>query len=142
MIGDLTHVQGPVLLIIYRCKGPDRITLVSDSMYAAGLSEGTYDREGRIRTVRGNVAYLPSGTISGSVCCILDGVRNLVGLGIPLEQAVKAASYNPARTLGLAASVGSIAVSKEADFVIMDKALEVQATLVGGRFVYQYSEPR
>ena len=65
---------------------------------------------------------MPDGTISGSARTILDGVRNLVGLGIPLEQAVKAASYNPARTLGLAASIGSIAVSKEADFVIMDKS--------------------
>lgn len=142
MIGDLVHVQGPVLQLIYRAKGPERVSLVSDSMYGAGLPEGEYTRQGRTRTVQGGVARLPDGTISGSARTILDGVRNLVGLGIPLEQAVKAASYNPARTLGLAASIGSIAVSKEADFVIMDKALAVQATLVGGCFVYQYSDTK
>lgn len=137
MIGDLTHVQGPVLLIIYRCKGPDRITLVSDSMYAAGMPEGTYDLEGRIRTVRGNVAYLPNGTISGSVCCILDGVRNLVKWGVPLEHAVKAASWNPSRALRLSDRIGSIAVGKEADLVVMDDALQVSATYIGGICVYQ-----
>lgn len=137
MIGDLIHLHGAVLQLLCRVKGMDRVSLVSDSMYAAGLPEGTYTREGRTCIIHKGAVRLPDGTISGSTFTLLDGVKNLVELGIPVEQAIKAASLNPARTLGLSDRIGSISVGKEADFFLTDENWRIQATYVGGECVYR-----
>ena len=92
--------------------------------------------EGGESVLSAETAYLPNGTISGSVCCILDGVRNLVKWGVPLEHAVKAARGilpDPAAFR----SDWQHCRRKEADLVVMDDALQVSATYIGGICVYQ-----
>ena len=83
------------------------------------------------------MAYLENGTITGSVYTIFDGVRNCVKeIGIPLEDAVKMASYNPADSLGISDETGSIAEGKRADFFLMTEDFEFKETYCEGRRVY------
>ena len=67
-----------------------------------------------------------------------EAVRNvLANTDLTISQAVNMASLNPARRIGLSASKGSIEAGKDADFAIVDDAIDVQATILGGRVIYQ-----
>lgn len=134
LICDFGHVSAPVVKMAIRAKGVDKINVVSDSMVAAGLSDGTYKHfDGRTVNVKNGLSYTENGTITGSACTILDGVRNLVSIGIPLESAVKMASYNPARTVGIESKTGSIEVGKLADLVLLDKDLNLCGVWINGK---------
>ena len=115
------HVHPAVLKIMWRAKGTDRIILVSDAMAFAGLPDGTHDLDGRPVQVRAGSAHLPDGSIAGSVAPLYAGVRTMVReVGVPLHEAVRMASLNPARALGLDAEIGSLAAGKAADLVLVD----------------------
>lgn len=136
VICDLRHVQEPVVRLVYQAKGPDRMSIVSDSMYAAGLPEGSYNSDGRIRIVKDGLAYIENGTISGSACTSMHGFRNLIRMGIPMEEVSKMASRTPARTSGIFDRTGSITVGKDADFILLNPSLEVISTYVEGVCVF------
>ena len=123
--------------MLVRCLGSDRVVLITEAMAGAGLADGRYELVGHVVTVKEGRATLSNGTIAGSTATLELCVRNVNQLvGVPLNEAVKMASLNPARSIGLAASVGSIAVGKEANLVVMDADVNVYATLVKGRVVY------
>ena len=133
LIADFGHVAPAAVKLVYLAKGRDRVNLISDSMEAAGLGDGVYQHvDGRTLTVQNGLAKFENGTIAGSACSIMEGVRNLVSIDIPLEDAVKMASYNPAKTIGMANSIGSIAIGKCADLVLLDKELQVKKVWVDG----------
>ncbi|MDO4743069.1 MAG: amidohydrolase family protein, partial [bacterium] len=137
LIADLGHVAGAVVKLACAAKGADGINLISDSCTAAGVSDGEYTQpDGRKIFVKDGLARLENGTIMGSASSILDGVRNLVSLGIDLAVAVGMASTNPARCIGLS-DRGVIATGKRADLAVLDKNLHVQCTFVGGKPVYE-----
>lgn len=137
LICDFGHVAPPVVKLVIKAKGYDRVDIVSDSHMSAGMGDGTYVQpDGRTITVKNGLAYLENGTILGSASTILDGLRHVVSLGVPLGEAVKMASTNPARTAGQLDEIGTIAVGKRADLVVLDKDLQVCRTYVGGRLVY------
>jgi len=140
LIADLGHVMGPVVKLICLAKGPDGVNLISDSCTSAGLGEGEYIQpDGRKIIVKDGLARLENGVVMGSASSILDGVRNVVGLGIDLAVAVRMASTNPARCMGLH-DRGQIAVGKRADLAVLDEQLDVSATLVAGEIVYSKGE--
>ena len=137
LIADFGHVAPPVVQLVCRAKGDDRVNIISDSVSSAGLPDGDYTNpDGRVIRVVDGLARLENGTIMGSASTVLDGMRHLLTLGIPLESAVKMASRNPARTIGLDDRIGSIAVGKCADLAVLDRDLEVIATYVDGNCVY------
>ena len=107
--------------------------LINDSVNAAGLGEGTYDFGGYEVTVKDGVARQADGTICGGTASLWDCVKNMVLWGVRLEDAVKMASYNPARQVGLSGSIGSIKESKDADFVIATNELDIKDVFVKGR---------
>lgn len=76
--------------------GPERIVLISDSMRATGLPDGHYELGDQPVDVHGNLATLHDGTIAASVTNLMDCMKKAVSMGIPLETAVRSASYNPA----------------------------------------------
>ena len=120
--------------LAFNLFGDDRMILISDTLRAAGLEDGTYDLGGQDVTVRGYVATIENGALAGSVSdlmrCLYVAVRDM---GIPLASAVKAASANPARALGLA-DRGAIEPGYVADAVLLDKeTLEVERVVVRGR---------
>ncbi len=133
LIADFGHVAPAVVKLVCLAKGDERVNIISDSMLAAGLGDGVYqDWDGRVTIVKDGLSRTESGTITGSACTIMEGMRNLVSIGIPLESAVKMCAYNPARTIGLGGEIGSIACGKRADLVVLEKDLGIKAVYVNG----------
>ena len=127
LICDGFHIHPAVLRTAFQVLG-DRALVISDSMRANGMPEGEpFDLGGQMVTVREGKATLADGTIAGSVSNLHQEVKNLVSFGIPLEQAVKAASLIPARSIGLEEEIGSIAPGKRADLVVLDEHLDIVA---------------
>lgn len=133
LISDGIHVHPVVVRETFTLFGCDRVVFVSDAMRAAGMPDGIYDLGGQTVQVKNFKATLENGTIAGSAVNLMECVRRAVGFGIPLEHAVKAASYNPARAIGRQEQVGSIKVGKLADLVLLDEHLNVRRVFVGGR---------
>ena len=127
LICDGYHVHPAVLKMAFKVLG-DRAIIISDSMRANGLEEGEIsDLGGQVVTVSGGRATLEDGTLAGSVSNLHEEVKNLVSYGVPLTQAVKSASYLPAKRIGLEKEIGSIAVGKKADIVVLDEELNIAA---------------
>ena len=127
LICDGFHIHPAALRTAFQVLG-DRALVISDSMRANGMPEGEpFDLGGQMVTVREGKATLADGTIAGSVSNLHQEVKNLVSFGIPLEQAVKAASLIPARSIGLEEEIGSIAPGKRADLVVLDENLDIVA---------------
>lgn len=133
LICDGVHIHPSVVRTTFRMFGSDRMIMISDSMRATGLSDGEYTLGGQPVYVTGNRATLKDGTIAGSATNLMDCVRVAVHeMGIPLETAVKCASVNPAKEIGIFDQCGSITVGKDADLVILNKDLSLQAVYIGG----------
>lgn len=134
LIADGVHVHPAVVRATFQMFGMSRVCLISDSMMATGLSDGAYSLGGQAVTVRGNRATLADGTIAGSATCLLDCVRTAVQkMGIPLAAAVRAATLNPARALGIDDRYGAIEVGKTASFLLLNPDLSVRAIYLRGR---------
>lgn len=137
IIADLEHVHPAGLTIAYRCKGAERLVLVSDAVRGAGLSPGRYELGGHPTIIDGKVARLEDGTIAGSVITMERAARNMVeAAGVPPEAALRMASEAPARSLGLT-SKGRLAPGLDADLVLLTDRFDVVATLVAGRVVFR-----
>ena len=114
--------------------GADRVILISDSMRATGLTDGQYTLGGQDVFVKGPKATLADGTIAGSATDLMGCMRVAVQkMGIPLEDAVGCATMNPAKEIGIYDRCGSITPGKDADFVLLDKELNVKAVYVNGK---------
>lgn len=134
LICDGIHVSDSMIRAAFQLYTDDRILLISDSMRAAGMPDGSYTLGGQQVTVRGRLALLADGTIAGSVTNLMDCLRYAVKhAGIPLESALKAATINPARELGLGEKYGQIAPGSYADLVILDADLTIRDILFRGR---------
>lgn len=143
IIADGHHVPSSLLHLIVKVKGVDNVVLVTDSMRGAGMPEGPSIlgglADGQECIVENGVAkLLDRSGFAGSVCTTDRLVRTMITIGgCSLEQAVQMASLNPARVMGVADRKGSLEAGKDADIVIFGDNVEVFATIVSGRKVYQ-----
>lgn len=133
LICDGVHVHSSVVRNTFRIFGDDRVILISDSMRAAGMKDGSYTLGGQDVNVKGSLATLADGTIAGSVTNLFDCMRMAVSMGIPKESAIKAATINPARSIGIDTCVGSLEAGKMADVLVLDNDLNLQRVILGGR---------
>ncbi|MBO5144861.1 MAG: N-acetylglucosamine-6-phosphate deacetylase [Lachnospiraceae bacterium] len=124
LICDGIHVHESVVRATFDMF-QDRVVLVSDSMRAAGMADGSYELGGQEVHVKGKYATLSDGTIAGSVTNLFDCMRTAAAFGIPLEEAVAAATMNPAKSIGIYDKVGSISAGKRADVLLLDKELRL-----------------
>jgi len=137
LIADGIHVHPAAMQLAIRARGPANMVAVTDAMRAAGLGEGEFTLGGLPVIVKDGQARLHSGALAGSVLTMDRAVQNLVRLvGLDLPAAVAMATLNPARRLGLDHRKGSLAVGKDADFLILDEHLNVKTTVIGGEVVY------
>ncbi len=137
IIADNVHVHPAGLNILARCKGPEQILLITDAMCAAGLGPGEYDLGGQQVTVRDDQCRLADGTLAGSILTMDKALRNfMAAAGWDLAHIWPMTSQTPARTLGLAAEIGTLQPGARGDLVLLDEALEVVATIVDGEVVY------
>lgn len=135
LICDGIHVHPAMVQSVFKLFGDDRVCLISDAMRACGMPDGRYDLGGQMVTVKGSFATIDTGSLAGSVTVLADCFRNAVRFGVPLESAVKAATINPARSVGLERQIGSITCGKEADLVLLDRRLSLRQVISQGRVV-------
>jgi N-acetylglucosamine-6-phosphate deacetylase len=132
IILDGVHLAPDTVRMVWRAAG-GRLALVTDAVAAAGVvsSDGSY-RLGDVSVeVRDGVVRRDGdGVLAGSVLTMIEAVRNLHALGVPLDAALTAATAVPARVIG--ADVGRIEVGASADIVVLSEELEIQRVLVGG----------
>ena len=137
IICDGVHIPPAAVRATFEMMGEDRMILISDSMRAAGMPDGSYTLGGLDVNVVGNRATLASdGAIAGSVTNLMDCMKTAVKtMNIPLETAVACATINPAKSLGIDAEYGSIRAGKKAHIVLMDQELNVQQVIKDGELL-------
>ena len=131
LICDGYHVHPSAVRMAFKLF-PGRICLISDALRCCGMPEGAYELGGQAVFLKGGVARLADGTIAGSASTLFDCLRRAVSFGVPFDEAVSAATLNPARQLGCADRLGSIAVGKCADFLVCGEDLSLRAVCLGG----------
>lgn len=112
----------------------NRMILVSDAGRCAGMPDSTpFTLGGQTAVLEGGVARLRDGTIACSAANLSECLKNALAFGIPEEEAVRAATYNPACAIGAEREIGSIECGKRADFLICDERYAIQAVFIGGK---------
>ena len=132
VICDGIHIHPAVLKTAFAVLG-ERGMVISDSMAACGLADGQYSLGGQAVTVCGPRATLADGTLAGSVTFAWDGMVNLIRAGVPVEQAVAAATAVPAKSAGLEDICGTIAVGRSADLVVCDSDWNIRQVYFNGQ---------
>ena len=132
LISDGYHVHPSAVRMAFKLF-PGRICLISDALRCCGMPDGEYELGGQAVFLKGGVARLADGTIAGSASTLFDCLRNAVSFGVPFDEAVTAATLNPARQLGCADRLGSIAVGKRADFLVCGEDLSLRAVYLDGQ---------
>lgn len=139
VIADGKHLPLALLQLIYRCKGADKMILITDGLeYSAGsLTESAIYRQfNGVETVfeDGVMKLLSRQAFAGSVATMNRLVRNMRSAGIPLHEAVRMASENPAKRIG-AHSKGRIAIGMDADLVLFDENIDIKLVVSMGRVI-------
>lgn len=129
LICDGIHIHPAVVRTVFKMFGDDRVILISDSMRACGMPDGEYELGGLPVIKKGNKATLKDGTLAGSVTNLFDCMINVIKMGVPIEQAVKAATYNPAKSIGIIENCGSIETGKAGKLVLMDQDYNIVKVL-------------
>ena len=132
LITDGLHIHPAVIRLVHRLFG-EKLALISDSLRCAGMPDGDYELGGQPITMKdGRATLTGTDTLAGSSIHLMDGLRRAVRFGVPLEAAVTAATLTPARVIGRDGEIGSLAVGKRADMVLLDAELNVRAVWVDG----------
>jgi N-acetylglucosamine-6-phosphate deacetylase len=132
VIADGVHVAGAAIQVLIGCKGFDAVLLASDAIAATGMPDGNYRLGNFEVTVKNGVARNPEGKLAGSTLTLDRALRNIVALGVPLQEAVRMATILPARRLGVAGKKGIIAVGADADLVALTPDLRVAGVMTRG----------
>ena len=136
MIGDGVHLAAATVRMLFDLVGAQGICLITDAMAASGMPDGSYTLGGQDVIVSGRTARLAEGnSIAGGVATMLDVVRWCVqSAGIPLLDAVTAASSTPSQALALA-GIGGLQAGNVADVVVVDDELSVHAVMRRGEWL-------
>ena len=146
IIADGVHLPPPLLKLVYKIKGADRIALITDAMRGAGMPPGESilgsKHNGLPVIIEDGVAKLPDrSAFAGSVATADRLVRNMIQLAdVPLCDAVRMMTSTPAAIMGVADRKGVLTPGKDADIVLFDEQINVQLTMVGGKIIYKKEE--
>ena len=136
LIADGVHIHPAMVRFVFNTFNADKVILIADSMEATGLPDGEYQLGGQKVSVKGNLAVLTDnpGTIAGSVTNLFDCMRKTVKeMGVPLEKAIRAASENPAASIGISENYGSISEGKYANIILVDDDLNIKHIIHHGK---------
>jgi N-acetylglucosamine-6-phosphate deacetylase len=139
VIADGKHLSRELLLLAHKIKGPDRLALVTDCNRALDMPDGDYVfgpvSNGEPIFRRDDVGIMPDGKALASGVMGMDhGVRTFAhSTGVPLVEAVRMASLTPARIAGWDHVLGSIALGKQADLLVLSKELSVCQVFLCGK---------
>lgn len=135
LICDGLHVHPGSVRLAFTMFGADRMVLVSDALRCCGLPDGEYELGGQAIFLADGIAKLADGTIAGSATNLYKGMCFAMQFGIPEEDAIRAATYNPACALGLQDTIGGIATGKQADFLVCNSAYTEKTVYIGGKTI-------
>ena len=134
IIADGHHVSDASLRIAYRCKGPEKLMLVTDAMPPVGSPDNEFLIMGNRITVENGVCVDANGTLAGAALDMANAVSNMMqASACSLADAAMMASSTPAAFLGLQQRTGTIKTGLQADFVIVNDQLDVISTIIGGK---------
>jgi N-acetylglucosamine-6-phosphate deacetylase len=143
IISDGFHVSPVAIEVLLRCKGTEKVSIITDNTSVAGLPDGEYDLNGRQLVKKNGVTRFKDSTsemdhtMAGSEWPINHNIRVMVqDVGATLLDSVRMASLNPAKVVGLDHQIGSLAPGKDADVVVIDENVNVFLTIVKGNVVF------
>ena len=138
LICDGIHIHPAMVRLTFGLFGRERMIIISDSLRATGMPDGEYPFGGQMIEVHGNRATIlghPE-TLAGSVTSLMGCLRQAVSFGIPVADAVRACTYNPAKSIGIEDRTGTLDEGKEASIVLLDeKDLSIKAIVFKGQKV-------
>lgn len=135
VIADGHHVHPAGIKLLLSAKGKDNVIIITDAMAAAGMPDGDYTLGGLPVKMSGGVARLiDTGSLAGSTLTMISAVQYMVReIGIPLEDASRMASANPARQLGIDGVTGALEAGKAADILLLDASMDIQKVWIRGQ---------
>ncbi len=131
LICDGRHVHPGAVRMAFRLF-PGRICLVSDALRCCGMPDGEYELGGQMITLKNGEARLPDGNLAGAVSDLYEDMVNAMRFGIPVEEAVLAATMIPAKEVGMETGIGSLEAGKKADFIICDENWNREQIFIDG----------
>ena len=139
MICDGFHLFPPIIRLLLKTKGLDRMIAVTDSIMAAGLPDGCYVLGANdVVVAHGDAKVISDGARAGSTLTMIKAVRNIMKYSsLLLERVSRLVSENPAKMLGIFGNTGSISEGKRADLVVLDSGINVAMTMARGTITYE-----
>jgi N-acetylglucosamine-6-phosphate deacetylase len=143
IIADGVHLPAPLLKLIYKIKGADKIALITDAMRAAAMPPGESvigNLQSGIKViVEDGVSKMPDrSSFAGSVATADRLVRTMIQMaGVSLADSVKMITETPARIMNVYDRKGSLTVGKDADIVIFDENISIHVTMVNGKAIWR-----
>jgi len=125
LIADGVHVEEGAMKLLLKAKGAERVILVSDGLSATGMPDGKYMLGDFEVTVSNGVCRNAAGVLAGSTLTLDRALRNIVNLGVPLAEAVRMLTLNPASLLGIEFKKGSLRAGADGDVLLLDEGLHV-----------------
>lgn len=141
-IADGHHLPDTLLRLILKNKGYDKVILVTDSMSAAGFQDGLFylgnPEDHHQVLIKNGVGFMPDmSSFAGSVACTNQLIRTMLKIDVPLNEAVKMLTLNPAKLLHLDKEIGSLKVGKKADIIFFDQSIDIKQVYVDGILKYK-----
>ncbi|MCY3780360.1 MAG: N-acetylglucosamine-6-phosphate deacetylase [Chloroflexi bacterium] len=138
IIPDGVHVHPAVVRLLHRLVGVERVLAITDAMRAAGLPDGEFGMGDVPCVVKDGIARDRDGSLAGSTLTMAQALRNMMSFcDLSLVEALPMVTRAPARSIGMYPQKGSLQMGTDADLVIWDEKIGVQATIIGGKLVYQ-----
>lgn len=135
------HVHPALLKILVRCKGVENVILITDSRDIAGNPPGKYImNDGFFALIRDgeDVVRLEDGTLAGCIMTMNEAIRNMLKhTGIGLTDAVRMATYNPAKAINISSRKGEIKAGMDADVIVFDGKININLAIAGGEIEYE-----
>jgi N-acetylglucosamine-6-phosphate deacetylase len=137
IIADGVHVLPPAVRTLIRALGPEQVVAVTDGLPGAGVPEASFTFGGQPAHVADGAARLADGSLCGSVLTMDQALRNIMSFAdVPLTAAIGMLTLNPARSAGAAGRKGLLQPGYDADLLILDRDLQLQATICRGKVAY------
>lgn len=134
LIADSFHVHPELYKLLLKIKGEDNLVLVTDAIRASCMKSGCYDLGGQEVCVKDGKAQLANGSLAGSVLTLNKAVKNFIeATSVPMHQAIKLVTLNPARIIGVDATKGSIELGKDADIIVFDDNIDINKVFIEGK---------
>lgn len=129
LICDGIHIHSAMVRSLFKLFGADRICLISDSMEATGMPDGDYELGKQHVIKKGHLVTLEDGTIAGSATNLFDCMKKAMAFGIAPEDAIKAATITPAKSINAYPQIGALQAGSKADILILDDSFHLEQIL-------------